>query len=72
VCALNGSAFIISLALARQGRADEAGLLAEGHDERYAWPRRTPAPPTPTSTSRFALEHLALRNIRRNRQLRWG
>jgi hypothetical protein len=27
---LNGSAFIISLALARQVRTDEAGLLAEG------------------------------------------
>ena len=34
--ALNGSAFIISLALARQGRTDEAALLAEGHDERHA------------------------------------
>ena len=39
--ALNGSAFIISLALARQGRTDEAALLAEGHDELYkATPRQ--------------------------------
>ena len=35
--ALNGSAFIISLALARQGRTEEAALLAEGHHERHAW-----------------------------------
>ena len=41
--ALNGSAFIISLALARQGRTDEAALLAEGHDERYAWMGTTDA-----------------------------
>ena len=41
--ALNGSAFIISLALARQGRTEEAALLAEGHHERHAWMGTTDA-----------------------------
>lgn len=43
VWALNGAAFIVAIALARQGRTDEATVLAERCEERYAWMGKTDA-----------------------------
>jgi len=37
VWVLNGASFFLPLALSRQGRGDEAAVLAEALDERYVW-----------------------------------